>query len=333
MGDSQDPSNPSARQVEQTLADRWTSFLEHGQPDPHALESGQDPPTQPPITASQTMLEFLEQFEPRRVAELAKGQPPPFELFLSRLGPCPYRTTGTWENLEFQAKRMSGEHFQGWLERGFRRSGDTFYRPVCEHCRRCISIRVDTQRFKPNKGQRRTWRKNQDLEVIPGPLIYDRDEFELFKLYQQEWHGDQSVSKAGSPRFLLCNPTPGAIFRYYTKERLVALGFVDLCPNALNSVYFVFDPDESERRMGVFSILYEISYCQAQGMRWLHLGFWVPDSPKMRYKAEYQPAEVLVNGSWMPYQAFDPSAYPQERERPGPLAPGDDFTSWLRLWE
>ena len=46
---------------------------------------------------------------------------------------------------------------------------------------------------------------------------------------------------------------------------------------------------------GVFSLLYEIEYTRFLDIRWLYLGYWVENSPKMNYKADFQPAQILQN--------------------------------------
>ena len=42
---------------------------------------------------------------------------------------------------------------------------------------------------------------------------------------------------------------------YYDQERLLAIGWIDILPKMLSSVYFIFDPDEAPRRLGIFSLL------------------------------------------------------------------------------
>ena len=88
---------------------------------------------------------------------------------------------------------------------------------------------------------------------------------------------------------------------YYDQERLLAIGWIDILPKMLSSVYFIFDPDEAPRRLGIFSLLYEIEYASRLEKPWLYLGYWVEDSPKMSYKSDFQPAELLFNKKWVPF--------------------------------
>jgi arginine-tRNA-protein transferase len=52
-------------------------------------------------------------------------------------------------------------------------------------------------------------------------------------------------------------------------------------------------------------ILDLIDYAQERGMPWLYLGYYVPGSQKMMYKARFQPAEVYIDGRWRPYEGAE----------------------------
>ena len=89
---------------------------------------------------------------------------------------------------------------------------------------------------------------------------------------------------------------------YYDLDRLLAIGWIDVLEQILSSVYFIFDPDEASRRLGVYSLLYEIEYARKLDKTWLYLGYWVEDSQKMSYKSDFQPAELLFNKKWVPFK-------------------------------
>lgn len=234
----------------------------------------------------------------------------PIQLYQTQNGPCPYRPEGVWENIAFEVPCLSGEMYEALLNNGFRRSGYSIYRPACQGCHRCIPLRVDTQRFAMTKSQRRTWRKNQDLSIEHHSVGFTEESFELYQHYQMQWHhSDKKPNIWEFQSFLLESPVETEMICYYFEKILIGVSWIDRLPTSLSSVYFIFHPDFAARRLGVYSILYEIAYCCQLNHPWLYLGFWVEDSPKMKYKAEYQPAQILLNEQWQSLQA-PPSLMP-----------------------
>ena len=217
-------------------------------------------------------------------------------------GPCPYRSNGDWNNLAFQTQNLSEEAYGSLLDLGFRRSGLSVYHPICSGCSSCIPIRVNTNTFKASKSQRKTFNKNQDLRVKHQPPDFCQEGFQLYSKYQQKWHQSGSpITESDYLDFLIHSPVKTEMLYYYEKDRLLAIGWIDVLEHMLSSVYFIFDPDESSRRLGIFSLLYEIEYARKLEKNWLYLGYWIEDSQKMTYKGEFQPAELLFNKKWVPF--------------------------------
>ena len=129
------------------------------------------------------------------------------QLFHTVNGPCPYRESGTWENISFFPTTLSPELYEVLLQRGFRRSGNSVYHPICGDCQRCISLRVDTKLFHRSKSQRRTWNKNQDLHIQRKPLEDSDQYYKLYRKYQKEWHHAKKVpSRREYREFLIDTP-------------------------------------------------------------------------------------------------------------------------------
>ena len=232
------------------------------------------------------------------------------KLFQTDNGPCPYRYDKTWQNISFQTSELPPDGYTSLLNQGFRRSGLSIYHPVCSGCQSCIPIRVDVQNFSQNKGQRRTWRKNEDVRVEHHQLEFDQQDFELYQLYQRDWHRlETPVSEIEYYEFLIESPVTTEIMRYYLADKLIGVGWIDRLAELISSVYFVFDPEFVSKRLGVFSLLYEIEYARFLDIHWLYLGYWVENSPKMNYKADFQPNQILRNSRWIPFRA-------QQRETP-----------------
>jgi arginine-tRNA-protein transferase len=213
-------------------------------------------------------------------------------------GQCPYfpeiRESMTHA---FSAKKMAPAIYETLISDGFRRNGFYFYQNLCPDCGSCIPIRVDVEKFKPSKTQRRIFRKNQDVKIIRHPTIFDWEAFLLYRKYCDQRH-DSAETEADYRRFLIESPVPTDMMRYYVGKKLIGLGWTDVLPNSLSSVYFAFDPDESFRSPGVFSLLKEVELCRALRKPWLHLGFWIKEHPKMSYKNQYRPCQLLIGGRW-----------------------------------
>jgi arginine-tRNA-protein transferase len=76
---------------------------------------------------------------------------------------------------------------------------------------------------------------------------------------------------------------------------LVAVGVVDVLPGGLSSVYLFYDPSFARDvlPLGKFAILKEIEWTLQNKLKYYYLGYYIDSCPKMRYKADYYPSEIL----------------------------------------
>ena len=216
--------------------------------------------------------------------------------FLSH-GLCPYLTDQQSVVYAFFVKKVKPAVYEKIISSGFRRNGFYFYQNLCPNCGRCIPIRVDVQGFRPSKSQRRIFRKNQDVTILRQPAAFDPEAFLLYKKYCAYRHNN-SETEEDYTRFLIESPIHTEMMRYYAGKQLIGIGWTDLLPDSLSSVYFAFDPEYSSRSPGVFSLLKELELCRELKKKWLHLGFWIKDNRKMSYKNQYKPCQILTNGVW-----------------------------------
>lgn len=106
-------------------------------------------------------------------------------------------------------------------------------------------------------------------------------------------------------RFLLCSWGETRFLQVHHEDKLIAIAVTDITTEALSAVYTFFDPDYIKSGLGVYCVLKQISEAQKMGLRWLYLGFWVPNCRKMAYKIEYRPSQLLINGIWQNYAVND----------------------------
>ena len=88
------------------------------------------------------------------------------------------------------------------------------------------------------------------------------------------------------------------LLEFRLENKLVMVAVVDCFDDGLSAVYTFFDPEYSNRGLGVFGILSEIEYVQTLQLDWLYLGYWNPKTNKMSYKANYQPMEFFDGQEW-----------------------------------
>lgn len=186
---------------------------------------------------------------------------------------------------------------------GFRRSGEHLYQPHCEQCSACISVRIPVDEFRQNRGQRRNWKRNGDIEIQQRPPVFEQDHFDLYKRYQHERHlggGMESHSPETYMEFLSCQWAETVFFEFSVQDKLTAVAIVDVLDHGLSAVYTFFEPSEHKRSLGRYAILFEIELTRRLGLKYLYLGYWIEQCRKMSYKTEYQPLEYFINNEWRP---------------------------------
>jgi len=218
---------------------------------------------------------------------------------------CPYLPDRQAQMSGFVAEALSPELYHRFMDRGFRRSGTTFYRPVCRQCRECIPLRLPVAGFKPSRNQARVWRKNVDVTVSIAPPECTREKWGVYVRHLRAQHNGTMSEEFDSFREFLYNSSVESIeFVYRLGRRIAAVSIADLCPQALSTVYAFFEPDEHRRSLGTYSILREIDYCRQHDLPYYYLGYYVSGCAAMSYKARFRPHELLRDyRTWGPAQA------------------------------
>lgn len=230
-------------------------------------------------------------------------------FFVTSPAPCPYLPGRTERKVFTELKGPHSEQLNDALGRiGFRRSQTVAYRPSCEGCRACVSVRVAAREFQPSKAQRRVINRNRDLVVTECRPWATAEQFSLLQQYLEHRHPGggmaamdevdyaDMVEHTSVSSFVIEYREPSAAGR---PGRLVAACLTDRQGDGLSMIYSFYDPTIEDRTgLGNFVILDHIERAAEAGLPFVYLGYWVEGSPRMQYKVRFRPLEVLGADGW-----------------------------------
>lgn len=201
--------------------------------------------------------------------------------------------------------------YVGLMREGFRRSGPYVYRPRCDACRACTSLRVRTRDFKPDRSQRRSAARHGDLVVRVRPARFDAEHFALYQRYQAHRHVGGGMDQDSAKQYaesMLPSRVHTRIIEFRDPDpsmhgaeglgtlRIVSL--VDVLDDGLSAVYTFFDPDEAGASYGTYAVLWQIERARHLGLPYVYLGYWIENCRKMSYKTRFNPHDILIDGQW-----------------------------------
>ena len=195
---------------------------------------------------------------------------------------------------------------------GFRRSGLYTYRPYCDACHACIATRIPVAKFQANRSQRRTWKKHYELDTRVLNLAFQEEHYELYQLYQNTRHADGDVDRDDKDQymqFLLQSRVNSRIVEFRDGPqgsepgKLRMISMIDILEQGISSVYTFFDTNNPSASYGTFSILWQIKQALQLKLPYLYLGYYIENSDKISYKANFKPIEGLIEDHWQPIVA------------------------------
>ncbi len=194
---------------------------------------------------------------------------------------------------------------------GFRRSQTIAYRPACENCRACVSVRVKVDEFRPSRNFRRVIEQNRDLSGAVGRAEPTSEQYSLFRRYLDARHGEGGMADMTVLDYSMMiedSHVETRLVEYRALARepqsrsggppLVAACLTDLLADGLSMVYSFYAPDQPQRSLGTYMILDHIERARRLGLPHVYLGYWVEGSQKMAYKSRFLPQERLGMNGW-----------------------------------
>ena len=201
---------------------------------------------------------------------------------------------------------------------GFRRSQNVLYRPSCAECSACLSARIDVNAFSPSRSQRRAQSKNRDLLRRATSPWASEEQYELFRSYLDSRHADGGMADMDVFEFAAMieeTPIRSRVVEYTHEDSgaLQGVSLTDVLSDGLSMVYSFYAPNMPKRSMGTFMILDHVEIAREAGLPYVYLGYWVPGSQKMGYKAKFSGLEVYAGGQWQKMtnpEAFSADMHP-----------------------
>ena len=228
------------------------------------------------------------------------------QFYITAPQPCPY-LPGRFEKKVFthllseNAVSLNDTLSQA----GFRRSQNIAYRPACDGCSACVSVRILVSEFEPNRSFRRILARNTDLKGTVTDAHATQEQFSLLRTYLDSRHPEGGMADMTALDYVSMiedTTVRSSLVEYRQGGKpsapLIAAALTDQLQDGLSMVYSFYNPDDVSRSLGSYMVLDHVERARALGLPYVYLGYWVADCRKMAYKMRFHPLEALGLDGW-----------------------------------
>jgi leucyl-tRNA---protein transferase len=210
-------------------------------------------------------------------------------------------------NEEFFTLEVTPQEMDFLLAEGWRNFGTHFFRHNVGmfrgDFRRVLPLRIRLSNFVLSKSQRRNLAKNKDLQVIVRPVLIDEEKQLLFDRHKTRF-------EEGIPEsiYTFISKTPATVpsesleLCVYEGEKLLAVSFFNVGIEATSGIYAMFEPTETKRGLGIFTMLLEIYYAMNNDKSFYYQGYAYEGNSFYDYKKRFSSLEMYDwQGSWIDF--------------------------------
>lgn len=235
------------------------------------------------------------------------------QFYRTSPAPCPY-LPGRFEQKVFT--RLSGPHAKAINEKlaqaGFRRSQNIAYKPSCDGCNACLSVRIRVEEFAPTRSMQRVMDRNADLTSEPIDAWATDEQFLLLRRYLDARHSGGGMSDMSMFDYVAM-VEDSAVDTHLVEYRvthsdgrpgdLIAVCLTDTLSDGLSMVYSFYDVTQAHRSLGTLMVLDHIAQARTRDLAYVYLGYFIQGCRKMEYKGRFGPLDARFADGW---QAFQP---------------------------
>jgi arginine-tRNA-protein transferase len=216
-------------------------------------------------------------------------------------------------NEQFFAQHVTPAQLDLLLAQGWRHFGTQFFRYSYGFyeldVRLVIPLRIRLASFEFSKSQRRTLRRNADLDTVLRPVQITSDAERLFHVHKQRF-------KSGVPHSIYdflstradSEPCDAQEIAVYDGNQLIAASYFDIGAKMSSGIYAMFDPEYSSRRLGIYTLLREIEIACDSGKEFYYLGYAYEGPSFYDYKKQFSGTERFDwSGNWQRFVSEPPA--------------------------